>query len=197
MNRRQRRAAAKLGHVPNSPGAAAAVVPRAVDLFARVSRTIRPDGSLKPRVVTGGCPNHADALNMLGVLAHQMGRPDLAVVLIRQAIDKNETNPTAHFHLGCALCDQGQLDAAAAAYREAVRNDPAQTDAYCNLGNVLREQGKLDDVLAACRQAIRLDPDLAAAHCNLDTALQGQGKLDEAIAAMGRPSASNPTWPRA
>ena len=48
-------------------------------------------------------PQHADALHLLGVLAHQVGRDDLAVEMIRQAITLAPENPAAHSNLGAVL----------------------------------------------------------------------------------------------
>ncbi len=186
MNRRERRAATRLGQAPNSP-APASVSPAVADLFRagiahhQAGRLAEAEGCY--RRVLAAQPNHADALSMLGALAHQVGRADMAIVLIRQAIDHDGHNPAYFSNLGCALQDQGKADEAVAAFRQAIRLNPNLAQAHCNLGNLLRSQGKLEDAVAACREAIRLNPDLAEAHCNLGTALQDLKKLDEAIAA--------------
>ena len=43
------------------------------------------------RRVLAAHPDHADALHLLGVIAHQVGRRDLAVELIGQAINMSRT----------------------------------------------------------------------------------------------------------
>ena len=135
------------------------------------------------RRVLAAQPDHADALHLLGVIAHQVGRHDLAVELIGQAIKRDGQNPIYFSNLGVALKDQGKLDEAMSAYRQAISLRPDYAEAYSNLGYALWDQGKLDEAVAACRQAIRFNPDLAEAHSNLGIALKGQGKLDEAVAA--------------
>jgi protein O-GlcNAc transferase len=196
MNRRQRRAAAKLGQVPNGPDAAAAVVPRAVDPFGQglahhqAGRLAEAESCY--RRMLAAQPNHADALNMLGVLAHQMGRPDLAVVLIRQAIDKNETNPAYYSNLGYALRHQGQLPEAIAAARQAIRLKPDLAAAHFHLGCALYDQGQLDAAAAAYREAVLIDPAQADAYCNLGNVLRDQGKLDEVVAACRQAIRLNP-----
>jgi predicted O-linked N-acetylglucosamine transferase (SPINDLY family) len=130
--------------------------------------------------------DHSDALHLLGLIAHQVGRHDIAVGLIRQAIQRNATKASYFSNLGSALNEQGKLDEAVAAYREAIRVEPDFAEAYCNLGNSLRGQGKLDEAVAACRQAIRIKPGLAEAHTNLGKALRENGELDEAVAACGQ-----------
>ena len=59
-------------------------------------------------------PRHADALHLLGVIAHLVGRNDVAVGLIRQAIVLNAMVPDFHSNLGEAHRALGQLDEAIA-----------------------------------------------------------------------------------
>ena len=47
-------------------------------------------------------PDHADALHLLGVLAEQAGRSDVAVDLIRRAIAICSTNASYYGNLGIA-----------------------------------------------------------------------------------------------
>src|SRR5438874_495884 len=44
-------------------------------------------------------PDHPDALHLLGVVAHQSARHEVAVALIRQAITRNARNPFYFFNL--------------------------------------------------------------------------------------------------
>jgi len=62
-------------------------------------------------------PRHADSLHLLGVIAYQAGRHDLAVDLISQAIGINAKAPGYHCNLGLALKTKGKLDEAVACYR--------------------------------------------------------------------------------
>ena len=136
------------------------------------------------RRVLAAQPEHTDSLHLLGVIAYQVKRHDLAVKLISQAIKRNDHNPIYFSNLGNALKEQGKLDEAIAAYRQAIRVKPDFADAHSNLGLALQEQGKLDEAIAAYRQAIGIKPDLAEAHSNLGNALKEQGKLDEAVTAF-------------
>jgi tetratricopeptide (TPR) repeat protein len=191
MNRKQRRAAAKLGKASNNShgetAKAAAGAPGPAALLGaglehqRAGRLAEAEACY--RQVLAVQPDQADALHLLGVIAHQVGRHDLAVELIGQAIKRDGQNPVYFSNLGVALRDQGKLDEAMTAYRQAIRLRPDYAEAYSNLGYALWDQGKLDEAVAACRQAIRANPDLAEAHSNLGIALKGQGKLEEAIAA--------------
>ena len=131
-------------------------------------------------------PRHADALHFLGVLAHQIGRNELAVDLIGRAIAQNAQVPAFHNNLGNALKAQGKLQEAAACYAGALVHKPNHVGALFNLGLVLQMQGKLEEAAASYRRALNYKPDYAEALGNLGNTLKAQGKLEEAVACYGR-----------
>jgi len=135
------------------------------------------------RQVLAHQPDHAEALNLLGVLAGQAGQLNAAVELIRRAIRLKPDLAQAHCNLGVVLKRNGRLDDAIDSYRQAVCLKPDYAEAHSNLGNALLAVGQLDEAIASHRQAVRLVPDLAEAHFNLGIALQRKGPLDEAIVA--------------
>ena len=57
-------------------------------------------------------PNHAEALHLLGLLAHQLGQHDIAVGLIGQAIISADDRPWYYLNIGVALQALGRLDLA-------------------------------------------------------------------------------------
>ena len=128
-------------------------------------------------------PHHADSLHLLGVLAHQVGRNDVAVELISRAIAFDQRPAAYHSNLGTALQALGRMDEAAASYRKALALNPDLAEAQMNLGVVLHTQGRLDEAAARVRRALALKPNLAEAHVNLGNILQAQGKLEEAAAS--------------
>jgi protein O-GlcNAc transferase len=127
-------------------------------------------------------PTHPDALHLRGVLMGRMGRTDLAVELIRQAIVANPDAAEFHFHLGIALKASGQTDAAIVSYRRALELNPAHAQAHCNLGVALMAVGKTDDAIAAYRLGIERCPDFPELCNNLAATLTDIGQSDEAIA---------------
>ncbi len=127
-------------------------------------------------------PRHADALYLLGTLAHQTRRHDLAMVFITQAITLDGTKPFYHNNLGEVHRTFGRLAEAQACYRQALALDPGFSAAHYNLGLVL---GATQPAEAQhhYEQAIRLRPDFGAAHNNLGNLLRAQDKLNEAVEA--------------
>src|SRR6478672_6703075 len=62
-------------------------------------------------------PDNPDALNLLGVLAHQSGKDDDALGLISRAIRINDAAAPYHVNLGTVHQAQGRIEAAVTAYR--------------------------------------------------------------------------------
>jgi tetratricopeptide (TPR) repeat protein len=126
---------------------------------------------------------HADVLHLLGVIGHQMRRNDVAVVLIRKAIEADGSVAAYHSNLGNALKDLGRLDDAIACYDTALRIRPDFTEALYNRGGALKDLGRLDDALASYDAALRIRPDFAEAHSNRSIALTRLGRPHEALAS--------------
>ena len=143
-------------------------------------------------------PDHADALHLLGVIAHQVGKHEVAVEYIGRAIGLNGTEAAFHNNLGEAYRSAyGKPHEAVACYRRALELKPDYAEAHNNLGNALQDQGKLDEAIACYRRALELKPDYAEAHNNLGNALKDQGKLDEAVACYRRALELKPDYAEA
>ena len=189
MNRRQRRAATKLGRTQSDPraGTTTPVGSAVTELFAaglqhhQAGRLAEAEACY--RRLLAAQPNHAEAASNLGVALKGQGKLDEAVAAYRQVIGIKPDYAEAHSNLGNALTSQGKPDEAITAYRQAISIKPDYAAAHYNLGNALKDQGKLDEAIAAYRQAIGIKPNYAAAHSNLGNALKDQGKPDEAITA--------------
>ena len=138
-------------------------------------------------------PQQADALHLLGIIAFQAGRHEMAVEMIGRGVALQPNHAGAHLNLGIALQSQGRLDEAAAACRQAIALKPGFAEAHFNLGNALYSQGQRDAAIVAYRQAVALKPNYSQALVNLGNALRAQGQLDEAAAAHRQAIACNPT----
>ena len=128
-------------------------------------------------------PNQPIALHLLGVVAHQTGKNDVAVDLITRAIAIDPDLAEAHSNLGTALRDLGKLEEAVTSYHKALALKPDYADAHNNLGNALKDLGKPEEAVASYHKALNLKPDLAEAHNNLGNALRDLGKPEEAISS--------------
>jgi predicted TPR repeat methyltransferase len=127
-------------------------------------------------------PDHPEALQFLGLLAHQVGKSEIAVELIKKALACRPNYVEAHYHLGIILHAQGKPGEAATSFRRALALKADFAEAHNNLGNVLQLQDRPEEAAASFRRALALKPDFAEAYNNLGNALQAQGKTGEAVA---------------
>ncbi len=117
--------------------------------------------------ILAAAPDHAEAMNYLGVTAGDLGQFDSAIRLMIRSIELRPDAPEFHNNLGKVLKKAGKLDAAEDAWRRAVEADPNFAAAWNNLGMVLAGQFRDDDAAHAFRRATRAKPDFAEAHNNL------------------------------
>jgi tetratricopeptide (TPR) repeat protein len=129
-------------------------------------------------------PDNAEALHLLGVIAHERGRHSRAIQLIERALASLPEFPAAHVNLGNALRATGRLEEAAESYRRAIGLKPDYARGHCNLAAIENEQGAFEAGLASADRAIALAPDLAQAHINRADALMGQSRFAEAAASF-------------
>jgi len=129
------------------------------------------------------CPDHAEALNALGIVHQRLGRPDAAVPLHRRAALLKPGYGAAHSNLGAALAGLGRDGEALAAYESAVVADPANAEAHYNRGILLHRQGRMEQAAEAYARALSHRAAYPEACNNLGIALRELGRLDPAIAS--------------
>jgi len=125
-------------------------------------------------------PAHADALQLMGVLAREGGRADIAETFVRRAIACNGANAGYHCYLGILLNEFGRHDEAEASLLTALRLKPDFAAAHARLGATLLILGRATEAETALRTALRLSPEIADAHRNLGGALLALGRPAEA-----------------
>jgi len=87
-------------------------------------------------------PNQPTALHYLGVIAHQVGKNDISIGLIKNAISIKPDYAEAYSNLGNALQQLGQFDEAVAALNKALAIKPNYGQARFNLGVLLYENSQ-------------------------------------------------------
>ena len=128
-------------------------------------------------------PDSVDALHLLGVVAYRVGKYDVAVDLITQAIEIDSGQAIFFNSLGLGLKEQFRLEEAIEAYRRALEINPDYSEACNNLGTVLQSQEDFDQAIALYRHAVRINPRYCEAYNNLGLLFQEQGRLKEGIEA--------------
>jgi tetratricopeptide (TPR) repeat protein len=132
--------------------------------------------------VLAAWPEHAEALHLLGVVAHQRGEHARAVEIIDRAIGLRPGVPAFHCNLADAQRSLGRLAEAEENCRRALQLQPDYPEARNNLGVIRFAQGRFAEAEEQLREAVRLRPTDARCHNHLADALREQGKIQAAIA---------------
>lgn len=82
-------------------------------------------------------PDHADALQLLGAVAHQLGQHGVAIELIERSLALAPANKLALNNLGEAFRAVGKIDRSIQSFRRALELDPAYVKAHSNLLHTL------------------------------------------------------------
>lgn len=127
--------------------------------------------------------DNSDALHLLGLITHDTGDIEKALLLIEKAIDSSPQTPYYYNDFGVILHRQGQLEDAYEAFDQALALKRDYAEAYINRGIILQNLGRLDKALADYDEGLLIKPDYVEAHLNRGVVLQNKGRLDEALAA--------------
>lgn len=126
-------------------------------------------------------PRHADALHLLGVMANQVGKPQVAVDLITRAIAINPTATEYHNNIANALKACGDTAKAKTSYQQALLLDKRNANAHYNLGRLFEEQGRLEEASRGYKSALRCAPGMVAAHISLGDIATKSGNANLAV----------------
>ncbi|HTH17333.1 MAG TPA: sulfotransferase [Magnetospirillum sp.] len=147
--------------------------------------------------VLAAWPGQADALHLMGVMAHAFGNLDLALQHVRQACQAPRA-PAVYFSNLAEMCRQkGLLEEGEQAGRRAVALAPNMAGGWNNLGIILQEAGKLEDSAACLERVVALQPDYVEAHNNLGNTFKRMGRLDKAAAHYDRALTLAPNYAEA
>jgi predicted O-linked N-acetylglucosamine transferase (SPINDLY family) len=136
-------------------------------------------------------PGQADALYLLGAIAHQTGYHAQAVELCRRALAAAPDDARCYNVLGLALMELGKDAEAEDSFQKAIAIDN-NPEVYNNLGTLCKKQGRLDDAIAAYRRALARSPAYANAHYNLGNAYRDRKEMESAAECFQQALSCNP-----
>lgn len=139
-------------------------------------------------------PDNVDALNLLGALAHGMGRHELAIKLASRAVALAPGYAAVHNNLGNALAGGRKFEAAAASFRNALAIDSNDSTAAYNLATALLAMGDAKQALPHFSKAVQLDPFNAVKHYNLGNAALALDRYEEAAGAFAEAVRLDPKY---
>jgi uncharacterized protein (TIGR02466 family) len=147
------------------------------------------------RQVLAAYPRHAEASYLLGGLAHQLGRGDLAVPLLRTAVASQAGEARYLSALRTVLLSQGRLEEAVNLFKEATLQFPQWAELHALFGGLLVMKYQEQEALLAYQRALELNPNLLMAHADLGMLYYKLGRIDESLAASARALGLNPNLP--
>lgn len=125
-------------------------------------------------------PRDADAIHLLGLIAHQRGDHAAAVAQIGAAIALNAGRPVYHYNLGNAFLALARPAAAMDCFREVIKLDPAHVAASLNLASCMESGNSWSEAAEIYSALLISQAGLAAAHNGLANCYNRLGRMAEA-----------------
>jgi predicted O-linked N-acetylglucosamine transferase (SPINDLY family) len=133
------------------------------------------------RLILNAQADYFDALNLLGIMAAQTGRPEEASDLFRRAVAARPTDAAAHNNYGNSLNDLKRFEDALHSYSRALKIKPDFAEAYFNRGNALRELRRFEEALDSFACALKIKPNDVEVYNNRGLVLQELKRFEEAL----------------
>lgn len=131
------------------------------------------------RTILSQHPDHALALESLGVAYLMSNRPQVAVEPLRRAVALNPQRPEAHYNLALAQIEASPEEALDSLGRaQALR--PNHVDAWFYSGRLLQALGRLEQAALHYRRTLELDPRHARGYVAIAEVLERLGRGEEA-----------------
>jgi tetratricopeptide (TPR) repeat protein len=140
----------------------------------------------------------------VGIAYVKSGQPREAIPWLERALQRDQTDASAHFALGVARSTLGEVEPAVDALRNAVRLRPDDVDArkalagaLNNSGSASSERGDLAKAIAAFQESLALRPGDPPTLNNLALAQYAGGRAAEAIRALREAVLRDPKYAEA
>lgn len=138
------------------------------------------------RDILNADPSHAGSLHLMGLLALEAGKEDMAAEWMRKAVESDPKDPCYYGNLGCTLQGLEKLEEAVSCYQEALKLQPENAALYFNMGTALQALDRADEALFCYKKTLDVDPDHAEAHYNRGSLLEDMGRFADAISCYER-----------
>ncbi len=126
-------------------------------------------------------PDHADALNLMGMASFQLGDAAQAAHYLERAVAKVRNHPGLLGNLAQVYFALGRYDQAEEAFREASRLDPRNVYFQLGVANSVAAAGDLRQAEVMLRDLANRFPGTALVWFNLGNALREQKELEDAL----------------
>ncbi|BCM25760.1 O-linked N-acetylglucosamine transferase, SPINDLY family protein [Methyloradius palustris] len=140
-------------------------------------------------------PNHADSLYFLGLIRQQQGNREVAIDLIKNAIEINNTEPAFHKSLASILNELQLKIAAIESYESALNLDANDVEALFALGSIYEEVGQLGKAEEKLLLCLKIYPDFWQALNILGETYLQLGNVEKAVELLRKCHELNPKSP--
>ena len=156
------------------------------DEALRVAEQMQTEGKLEQaeillNQILARKPSHAYALHLLGVIAYQVGKINLAIQLIEKAIHSNSQVAIFHSNIGEMHRQLKAIDLSLHCGQQAVRLDPNSANAWSNLGITYFDAKQYEQAKHCHQRALAITPRLSCSLNNLGSIHKTEGKMELAI----------------
>ena len=131
-------------------------------------------------------PRSAEAHLQRGILQHEAGNLDSAIVEYREALRIRPLDAGIRSNLAAAYREKGNLDSAIVEYRRILQSHAPDPEVPYQLATALKDRGALDSAIVEYRETLRIAPGHLQARADLGTALHLTGNLDSAVVEYRR-----------
>jgi len=135
----------------------------------------------------------APAFLALGLIHHDTGGYEGAVLEFQHALKLNPVDPATYRELARAYAARGQHEEAVQAFQRAIDLWPEYWAGHSYLGSYYFRNGRDQDAERCFLRVIELEPDSELAYRNLGGVYHRQGRLEEAVRVTQRSLALRPT----
>jgi predicted O-linked N-acetylglucosamine transferase (SPINDLY family) len=139
-------------------------------------------------------PENFDALHMLGIVSHEIGKSSEAEKFFLKALSIDSSHPPLFHHYGLFLAKAKRYDESVAQFDQALKLFDRFAPVYCDRGIALTELGKLDEALESHNAAVQLAPNVPMAFYNRANTLFKRRNLPLALQDYDRAVALNPNY---
>jgi protein O-GlcNAc transferase len=142
-------------------------------------------------------PCNVDAIYFVGIIAHQMGKHEVAIQRMERALKILPNQERCYNVLGLAQMALLRVGEAEASLRRAMSLNSRSVAALSNLSFLLKAQDRIPEALPMYERAVALNPRNVELHSELGDALQTLGQFQLAIAAYAKALEIEPRLTRA